>query len=99
VDPLGTIPLFPAAAGKPPKGPRAAQETAAKPVRPIGHAKCPRCSRGRAAVVQGGSHAIWKPHDYRTWSGAPLPCAASGVALCALPAKLEPGSAPLGCSH
>lgn len=99
VDPLGTIPLFPARAAKPSgKGPRTGEEAATKPTRPIGYAPCPRCSKARAAVIHSGSHSVWKSHTLTTWGGTPLPCAASGVALCALPAKLEPGAAPLGCA-
>lgn len=99
VDPLGTLPLFPAPAGKPPKASRAAQEGSARPARPLGHAHCPKCLKGRAAVIAEGSHTIWKPHTLTTWGGTPLPCAASGVALCTLPAKLEPDAAPLNCPH
>lgn len=93
------LPLFPAAAGRPPKSPQATQESPARPVRPLGHARCPRCSRARAAVITSGSHVVWREHDLITYAGTRLPCPSSGVALCILPAKLEPGAAPLGCSH
>lgn len=92
--------LFPAAVGKAPaKGPRTGEEAATKRVRPIGYAPCPRCSKARAAVIHSGSHSVWKAHTLTTWGGCPLPCAASGVSLCTLPAVVEAGAAPLSCPH
>lgn len=99
-DGIETIALFPASAGKAPQRSSArAGEAAAKPIRPLGYAPCPRCTKAKLAVVPTGVHVVWKPHTLTTWGGTPLPCAASGVALCTLPAKLEPGASPLGCVH
>lgn len=92
--------MFPAAAGKAPaKGPRTGEEAATRRVRPVGYAKCPRCSKAKLGAVPSGSHVVWREHVYRTWGGCPITCPASGVSLCTLPAVVEAGATPLSCPH
>ncbi len=56
-----------------------------KRIVPVAWGKCPECiARPREALIQSGSHLVWRPHRYRTWAGTDLDCRASGVALCHL---------------
>lgn len=51
--------------------------------KPVAWGICPQChSAPRHALVRSGVHLVWRPHTYRTYSGAALECSASGVALC-----------------
>lgn len=96
-DPIPTISLFPMT------------PTVAKPHRPIGEAAkrvvvvgwvgCPKCSAGeRTAVIRDGEHLVYRPHTYRTWSGAPMECGASWQRLCDLRMKPWTGAGAIaGC--
>lgn len=76
-----TLPLLPAM-------PRAAVRSRPGVSKPVAWGQCPQCaSAARHALVRSGTHLVWRPHTYRTWSGAPLECSASGVALCALASR------------
>lgn len=63
--------------------------------KPIGHAPCPCCLGEKIAVIRSGQHSLWREHTYRTYSGAPITCAASLAALCNAP----PRSGDLTCLH
>lgn len=74
---IPTIPLFN------PGPPQPVERKRPKAARPYAFGRCPHChSADRHALVLQGIHLVWRPHLYRTVSGAPLPCPTSGVTLC-----------------
>lgn len=86
-DDMGTAPLF--------DEPTRSYVERARYVRPVGFGRCPLCHNEKAAVMYSGRHDVWRTHTYRTWSGAPITCGASGIALCVAPARLDTyGHAP-----
>lgn len=93
-EPRGTAELFgaePYSAGKVkrPAGPRASA---------VG--KCPECHKAKVGLLRQGNHLVWREHRYSTWSGAPMVCRASGVALCVAPEGNPPLNVdPIRCPH
>jgi hypothetical protein len=61
---------------------------------------CPRCLRPKVGLVLVGEHLVWRQHDKRTCSGAPVECQASGVSACVAP-EAEPFVNPerVRCPH
>lgn len=88
-DPLGTLPLFDPG----PRWGRTAERSRTQ--RPAGHGPCPCCLGEKIAVIRAGQHLLWREHTYRTYSGAPITCAASLAGLCNAP----PRSGDLRCPH
>lgn len=88
-DGVDTAPLFDVAATEDAPPARKSESRARRP-RALGYAACPECTSGARGVVAidlQGSHSVWREHVLTTWSGARLPCRASGVRLCAAPAR------------
>lgn len=94
---IPTEPLFDM---KPSPKRRSGGETSKRPA-VLGWTRCPECvGRERVAVIGTGTHHVYRPHDYVTWSGARLECRASGVPLCQLKPKPYRGDRALnGCHH
>lgn len=64
--------------------------------RVVAYGMCPEC-RGtgrRTGLQRQGAHLVWREHRYTTWSGTRMTCRASGVRLCALPARPSAWSTP-----
>jgi DNA-binding helix-hairpin-helix protein with protein kinase domain len=76
------------------------QKRRARTVKSVAQGKCPHCTVERMGVIRVGKHWVWRTHNKRTWSGVPMECMASGVAVCAAPERvpLDP-SQPLRCPH
>jgi hypothetical protein len=55
--------------------------------RAVAHGACPFCHAAKVGLLRSTSHLVWREHTYRTYSGAPIACRASGVALCVAPAR------------
>ena len=93
-DPYGTIEMFPA--------PEPVARERRKAMRSIAWSPCPKCTAKRVGVVRLNDHLVWRHHWFVTWSGAALPCPATGIALCQLPAPadhpLRPSVIPT-CKH
>jgi hypothetical protein len=53
--------------------------------RSVAFGSCPNCTAQRVGLVRGPVHLVWRTHTYRTYSGATIPCRASGVPVCAHP--------------
>ena len=73
-----------------------------KAIRAMAQGNCPRCTREKLGLVLLGSHLVWRWHTYRTWSGAPMECTASGVAVCVAPEADPPLAGPghaVQCPH
>lgn len=98
---IDTLPMFPASVGRAPRRTTTGEATTGPVrVRPIGYVRCPKCSASKVAVVLSPTHVVYKVHSFVTWGGLPLPCHASGVALCQLsPRPADPGAAPITCPH
>jgi hypothetical protein len=93
-DPIGTGDLFDATPYDEGKARRPAGQKASA----VG--KCPCCHKAKVGLLRQGNHFVWREHTYRTWSGAPMTCRASGVTVCVAP-EGEPriNSDPLMCPH
>lgn len=52
----------------------------------VAYARCPHHSGERkTGLIRASRHLVYRPHSIKTWSGASIPCKASGVALCTAP--------------
>jgi hypothetical protein len=93
VDPIGTDAMFDVEPLR-----HAKQRTKSVPSAAQGN--CPRCLRGKTGLMPQGRHLVWRQHNYTTWSGARMPCPASGIAVCALP-EVNPldGLFTVRCMH
>jgi hypothetical protein len=80
-DEMGTPPMF----AEPERVARQRKRAA----RPFTFGSCPYCHNGKVGLVLLGGHLVWREHTYRTWSGAPVQCATSGVRLCDVPARTQ----------
>ena len=58
---------------------------AARPVKAAGYGSCPGCTAGKVALESRGKHLVWRLHNLRTWSGAPMQCRTGGARLCDAP--------------
>lgn len=69
-------------------------------VKSVAHGNCPRCLADKIGLVRIGVHLVWRLHTYRTWSGAPMQCGASGVTVCDAPEASPPlNTEPVACPH
>lgn len=69
-------------------------------VKAVRQGKCPNCHAEKMGLLSSGVHLVWRSHTYRTWSGTPVTCPSSGVAVCVAPERtpLIP-SDPAKCRH
>lgn len=87
-DPFGTPELFDLAPAAPRQVATGEAVTSAAAPKAVTSATCPECGGVRdVGLLRSGQHLVWREHTCRTWSGAALPCRASGVAVCVAPAK------------
>ena len=95
-DELPTVPLFEM---KPTD--RRNRGESAKRARVYGWTKCPECqAHERVAVVNSGTHMVYREHTFKTWGSAAMTCRASGVPLCQLPPRpYVAENAITGCAH
>jgi hypothetical protein len=75
-----TLPLF----DEPPHVPRERRSSQ----RAVTQGRCPYCHKEKVGLLRSASHLVWREHTYRTYSGAPITCRASGVALCVAPSRV-----------
>lgn len=54
--------------------------------RTVAYARCPHHGGERkTGLIRASRHLIYRVHSVTTWSGASIPCRASGAALCSAP--------------
>lgn len=71
-----------------------------KGLKSVAFGKCPSCTAGKVGLLWQGRHLVWREHTYRTWSGTPMTCRASGVALCNAPEGTPTlAGTPMRCPH
>lgn len=97
-DPYGTEPMFDTDAFK--NDWTVSQQRPAREAS-VGFGPCPGCTAQRMGAVRTARHLAWRYHEITTWSGARLPCQASGIPVCGGVGAYIHDSAgnPISCLH
>jgi hypothetical protein len=67
-----------------------------RPQRAVERGACGYCSAANVGLLavageRRDGHLVWRAHNYKTHGGTSVPCRASGVRLCAAPARAYGG--------